>query len=239
MTSPPGADAAAGLSRLSDDERAALAAWADEGDVPDGFAERVAAAWLAERLGEAPDDEQADEDEAVTAGPRAATRGGRGVRVVGLVATLAAAAAVMCMVRLPPRASEVEGAVAAEPVEDAEAGACDRAAPGAGPVRAEAPAAVPAEVEPAEPDLAVLGAGAGAVLAQHCMPCHDSTDPAAKPDALQVFDLEQPQWWLTMSDAQLVEARTRVQELAAATDDERWRLAAFVEDQLHRRAHAG
>jgi hypothetical protein len=42
-----------------------------------------------------------------------------------------------------------------------------------------------------------------------------------------------------MSDAQLVEARTRVQELAAATDDERWRLAAFVEDQLHRRAHAG
>lgn len=227
---------------LSREQRATLAAWADEGDIPPGFADRVVVAFLAERV-------DLDEDEAVSPEPRAKVGEARLVRVVGIITAMAAAAAVMLMVRVLPRASEVEVAAARtcehvgagrerglEPSrsEPSAASACETGAEPLPPEpRAEARAGRP------EPNLAVLGAQAATVLAQHCSPCHDSTDFEANPNALQVFDLEQPQWWLTMSDAQLEEARTRVQQLGAATEDERRRVAAFVEVQLRQRAHAG
>jgi hypothetical protein len=202
---------------LSSEDRAALAAWADEGDIPDGFADRVVVAFLAEQADD--EDPAVEREPAVTVEPRAAVGGGRLLRMVGLVAAVAAAAAVMLMVRVLPRASEVEVVSA----------------------RAPAPTDRPEETRTGlqEPDAAVLGAQAATVLAQHCTPCHDSTDPDANPNALQVFDLEQPQWWLTMSDAQLEDVRTRAQELGAATDDERARVKAFVQAQLQQPAHAG
>jgi hypothetical protein len=163
-------------------------------------------------------------------------------RVGVLIPEFGAAAGVMLLVRVRPHASE--GAVAvltsppaqAEPLDDP---TCDHAD---GSV--EAPLAEPpvAETFPAplpETMLAVLGAEAGLVLAEHCMPCHDSTDPGANPGALQVYDLDQPQWWLTMSDAQLEEARTRVQQLETASDDERRRMSAFVEARRQQLARAG
>lgn len=242
MTSPPGAEDAL-LGALSNHERAMLAAWADDGDVPDGFEDRVVAAMLAERLGELGDGEG---DEAAVARPRAAASEGRVVRLVGWAAAIAAAAAVMLMVRVLPRASEVEQVAeagsASEP--DGPSSPGEPLAPGEPsrgfePPRGIEPPLVETSSASPEPVLAVLGAAAGTVLAQHCSPCHDSTDPEAKPAALDVFDLEQPQWWLTMSDARLEEARTRVQELGAASDDERRTMDAFVEARLHRMSRAG
>lgn len=200
-------------SALRSDERAALAAWADEGDLSDGFGDRVVATFLAERLGQA-------EEEAPEA--RARAREGGVVRVIGLVAAIAAAAAVMLMVMVLPRASAG--------VEVADARGWDQGIDELGLV------VVSEETRALEPS---RGARAAAVLAQHCAPCHDSSDPEGKPQALDVFDLEQPQWWITMSDAQLEEARLRVQELGAATEEERGRVAGFVETELARRAHAG
>lgn len=225
MTSPPGAEDAL-LGALNDHERAALADWADDGDVPDGFEDRVVAAYLGrgERQGEG--DSDAGGAEAAVARSRAAASEGRVVRLVGWAAAIAAAAAVMLMVRVLPRASEVELVAEAQ----SEAGEPSRSVE---PPRAETSSPSP------EPALVVLGAAAGSVLAQHCSPCHDSTDPERKPAALDVFDLEEPQWWLTMSDAQLEEARMRVQELGAASDDERRTMDAFVEARLHPTAHAG
>jgi hypothetical protein len=211
---------------LSSDDRAALAAWADEGDLPEGFADRVVVAFLAEAAG---DVNRADAYEAVVPiEPRATVGGGKLLRLVGFVAAIAAAAAVMLMVRVLPRASEVE-VVSAH--------ACEHAGAKAAPTPTDPPIAAGPSLR--APELAVLGAQAATVLAQHCSPCHDSTDPDANPSALQVFDLEQPQWWLTMSDAQLEQARTRVQELGAASDDERARVKAFVQAQLQQPAHAG
>jgi mono/diheme cytochrome c family protein len=212
MTSPPGADEH--LGALTNEERAALAAWADDGDVPDGFADRVVAACVSERLAESLAD---DVDDDVAVGSRPAAREGRVVRLVGLCAAIAAAAAVMLMVRVLPRASEVD-------VQLAAAGE---------PSRVE-----PAPTEPAA-EADAIAAEAALVLAQHCSPCHDSTDPGAQPAALQVFDVEQPRWWILMSDAQLEEARLRVQELEAATDDDRRKLDAFAAARRRPPAHAG
>jgi len=226
MISPPGADDALGVS--STNERAALAAWADEGEVPDGFADRVVAAYLAERLGdfesESESESESEAGEAATAEPRVAASDGRLIRVVGLVAAFAAAAAVMLMVRVLPRASEVEVVAAADVVA---------------PSRAEPPVAETFPAPAPETVISVLGLEAGMVLAEHCTPCHDSTAPEANPAALQVYDLEQPQWWLTMSDAQLEDLRMRIQELEAASDDQRRRVSTFVEARKRQLAHAG
>lgn len=207
-------------SALRSDERAALAAWADEGDLADGFGDRVVAALLAERLGAEELDDELDDEGAVAPGPRPWAREGRLLRVVGLVAAIAAAAAVMLMVRVLPRASEGIAVADGRDWDHAkDQRALERSTPSS--------------------DVERLGARAAAVLAQHCSPCHDSTDPEGQPQALQIFDLEQSQWWLTMSDAQLEETGLRVRELGAATDDERDRVAVFVAAQLRQRAHAG
>lgn len=238
MTSPLGADDEP-RGALSPTERTMLAAWADEGDPPDDFAERVVARFLAERIGES-DAGIDDPSEALdggafgpgaggSMGPAIATEGravgeGKVVRLVGFAAAFAAAAAVMLMVRVLPRSAEegaAETAVAA--VQSPEP-----------PAEATGPAAVGERA-----DAVSLAAEAGAVLATHCSPCHDSEDPEAKPEAVRVFDVAQPQWWLTMSDAQLDDTRTRVQTLGAASEDERRRVDAFVEARRRRDAHAG
>lgn len=233
MIDPVGADDSP-HGALSSDERAALAAWADDSDVSDGFTDDVVAAWLAEQvtvdalagdgLGE-----HDDPGGSVGAEPRPTVRSGRAKRVVGWVAALSAAAVVMLMVRVLPRASEVG---------DAGTLAChaERTEGSSSPATAEPPRSSPGA---STPELTLLADQAATVLAHHCSPCHDSTDPGAKAGALEVFDLDQRYWWPTMSDAQLDDARTRVRERESATDDERRRVDAFVDAELRRRARAG
>lgn len=227
MSSPLGADDPL-LGACNDEERAALTAWADEGDVPDGFAERVVVAFMAERMGAGEVDEGAGvgADEAAAVRARAGTGEGRVVRLVGLCAAIAAAAAVMLMVRVLPRGADEEVAETA-----AAAGVGSSVEPSADATAGGAPAE--------RVDATALGADAAAVLAAHCSPCHDAEDPEAKPAALKVFDIRQPQWWITMSDAQLEETRTRVQELGAASEDDRRTVTAFVEARQRATAHAG
>lgn len=52
------------------------------------------------------------------------------------------------------------------------------------------------------PELATLRARTHALLAEHCVPCHDAQHPGADEDALAVFDTRHPRWWLTMSQRQ-------------------------------------
>jgi hypothetical protein len=228
MTSPLGADDH--LGALNDDERAALAAWADDGDVSDGFEDRVVAAYLSATLAEGSSTEdraERFEGEALATGPRAVVREGRVVRLVGFCAAIAAAAAVMLMVRVLPRAEgELEVAEARGPTE----------------LLASEPASErprQSEVEAAEPDVDALGTEAGLVLAQHCVPCHSSTDREANAGALRIFDVEQPGWWVLMSDAQLDGARQRLEYLDAASEDDRRKLAAFLEARRRTPTHSG
>ena len=236
MTNPPDAEDAF-LGALSPRERTLLAAWADDGDVPDALEDRVVVALLAERLGDREGD--AGGVEAEVARSRAATREGRVVRLVGWAAAIAAAAAVLLMVRVLPRASEVEQA--------REVAAAERAVP------AEPPAALRAEAEPEletpelEPETAcetfdALAAEATLVAARYCSPCHDSADRDAHPGALGVFDVQEQEWWSLMSDAQLEGSRRRAQMLvedSGATEDEQRKLAAFLARRLELEPHAG
>lgn len=214
MTSLPGADDPL-VGALTPEQLAALHAWADAGDVPDDFADRVVARLRCQR--DDPPSTHARGQEAAAVASRTGAEA-RVVRRVGVVAALAAAAAVMLMVRVLPRASEVADDPAARPASPSE--------------RALAMASEPSESQR-------LGAAAADVLAEHCRPCHDSTDPEAKPEALAVFDVTEPRWWAVMSDAQLEDASMRVQQLGAATDDERRTMDAFVRARLERPAHAG
>ncbi|MCX4245380.1 hypothetical protein OEB96_32440 [Paraliomyxa miuraensis] len=213
---------------MNDDERAALAAWADDDDPSDAFTEKVLCAWFAEQAGST--EEGVVEEPALTSEPRAAASRRR---AVGWVGALATAAVVMLMVRVLPRASEVERETAGHacaPAMAQERGPADE--------RGRHEPMTPGAVS-AEPESTVLGAQAGQVLAHHCNPCHDSTLPDAKTGALEVFDLDKPYWWSTMSDAQLEDASLRVRELAGSTDDERERVGTFVQAELQRRARAG
>lgn len=243
MTNPPDAEDAF-LGALSPRERTMLAAWADDGDVPDGLEDRIVVALLAERLGEGEGDREGDEGGAAAevARSRAATSEGRVVRLVGWAAAIAAAAAVLLMVRVLPRASEVEQA--------REVAAAERAVP------AEPPTALWAEPEPEtpepetpelEPETAcetfdALAAEATLVAVRYCSPCHDSADRDAHPGALGVFDLQEQEWWSLMSDAQLEGARRRAQMLVEgsdATEDEQRKLDAFLARRLELEPHAG
>jgi hypothetical protein len=244
MTSPLGADDH--LGALNDDERAALAAWADDGDVSDGFEDRVVAAYLSATLsagssslaegssslaeGSSSEDRALRfEGEALATGPRATVREGRVVRLVGFCAAIAAAAAVMLMVRVLPRAEGELEVAEARGLSPAELVASEPAN--------ERPSE--SEVDAAEPDVDALGTEAGLVLAQHCVPCHSSTDREANAGALRIFDVEQPQWWVLMSDAQLDGARQRLEYLDAASEDDRRKLAAFLEARRRAPTHSG
>lgn len=233
MSSPHGADdpglGALTNGALTHDERAALAAWADQDDPPDGFADRVVVSLLAERLGHAGDGEGASAAEAAAVRSRATIGEGRVVRLVGFVTAIAAAAGVMLMVRVLPRASEVE--------RERESARVAEAAPALSPL-GQAPAPMGLEGEVVDP-VQVLGEDAGRVLAQHCSPCHDSDDPEANPASLQVFDLRDAEWWHAMSEEQLEGVRQRMPQGAEATDDERRRVNAFVDALQGRASCAG
>lgn len=231
MDSPLGADDSM-VGALSSDERAALAAWADEADPSDGFTDKVLSAWIAERATEEsrpPDDLDDRAEPAAAEQPRRSASAARTRRVVAWAATLAAAAAVMLMVRVLPRASGAEHAGGPTCNHDGDAH-------GPPSIARLDPAAAP---EAGEPEHLALGSNAATVLARHCSPCHDSGDPDAKAGALDVFDVEQSYWWSTMSDAQLEDARDRIRAHEAATDDERRHMNAFVDAELRRRARAG
>jgi hypothetical protein len=101
---------------------------------------------------------------------------------------------------------------ASAPASPAIASAWASAAPAAAaaPAIASAPAAAAAEAQaacpapaPAAPEAAKVAAvdpreatrrAAHAALAEHCGECHESHRPTAKPKALAVFDLDQPDW---------------------------------------------
>src|SRR5687767_10167171 len=74
---------------------------------------------------------------------------------------------------------------------------------------------------------------ARAVLATWCGKCHDGTRDTAKPEALKVFDLIQPDFSRAMSEAQLRKAEQR---LAGTEADAAMRevLARFVAAELAR-----
>ena len=75
---------------------------------------------------------------------------------------------------------------------------------------------------------------ARAVLESHCGRCHNSTLPTAKPAALQIFDLKEPDFAATMSDAQLSKAIGRVEGLGDQEALDRIRKFVTAERQ-HRR----
>ncbi|MCA9708348.1 MAG: hypothetical protein KDK70_21035 [Myxococcales bacterium] len=213
-----------GPHALSGEERAALLAWAEE-DPPEGFADAVLAAWVAAREPE-PESEPAAAPE-----PRRARRASSLRSVIGIGTAISAAAVVMLLVRVPPSSGEgLDGAAGSLPsAQGCQAHAAAFAEPALAP-----------SIPSVGPDAhSVLGAEAVAVLVHHCTPCHDGTDPDAKPGALGVFDVQQPRWWSTMSDAQLAEARLRIEELGDAADEERRRMTAFVDAELAQREHAG
>lgn len=191
---------------LSERERRVLAAWAHD-DPPDGFADAVVAAWVHEQS-----------SGGMTTAP--AARGRR--PVVGIVAGLLAAAAVLLLVR------GLAGEAHSAPVH--EQAQCD-----------PSPEILDAslDAEPTGAPLDVLAADALAVLTHHCMPCHDGADERASVEALRVYDVRRERWWDSMSDEQLEEARLRIQELGSASDAERRTMAAFVDGKLRQRAAGG
>ncbi len=208
---------------LTSEERAALAAWAEH-DASDGFADAVLQAWSVEQS----DDDQAPLEPEEQAGRR--TSGRMSMRsVIGLGAAVAAAAAVMLMVRVAPPGTGQ--AVAGTP-------GCEHAESS---LRSSdlLPSPTPSESASLEERGSALGDDAVAVLARHCSPCHDGEDVDARARALDVFDVQQRSWWPGMSSAQLTETRQRIERLGSAREDERRSVAAFVDAQLSLRAHAG
>ncbi|MCA9653966.1 MAG: hypothetical protein H6712_03780 [Myxococcales bacterium] len=201
---------------MSERERRDLAAWAEH-DPPDGFADAVVAAWGLERR---------EAEAELEASPTRTTDPGRH-RTVGIVAGLAAAAAVLLLARAVPGETHT-GSGAGE--EQCDRGGSSSPSPLAG--LADGPDEIATSSE-------ALAADALAVLTHHCMPCHDGESRDAKAGALQVYDLRQARWWETMSDEQLREAQTRIEQLGAASDRQRHSMAAFVDAQLRQRAAAG
>lgn len=88
-------------------------------------------------------------------------------------------------------------------------------------------------------DATELRAHARAVLAAHCTPCHDATARDADPKALRVFDLSVDDWWSMPTADALPAMNERMSGREGATDADRARVAAFVDDELRRRAGAG
>jgi len=140
---------------------------------------------------------------------------------------VAAAAAVMLMVRVTPPGSG--HAVAGTP-------GCEHAESSA---RSTELLLAPTEPVTLEERGSALGDDAVAVLARHCSPCHDGEDVDARAGALEVFDVQQRPWWPGMSDGQLSQTRQRIEQLGSTREDERRSVAAFVDAQLSLRAHAG
>jgi hypothetical protein len=94
-------------------------------------------------------------------------------------------------------------------------------------------AAKPKASEPAAP----LNAAEVHTLAErHCANCHQGSVSREKPNALAVFDLDQPDWSAGLAAAQFTVFYQRMQgELDAST---RARLLAFAERERAARVHA-
>ncbi|MEM7151982.1 MAG: hypothetical protein AAF799_04025 [Myxococcota bacterium] len=196
--------------QLRDDERAALAAWADA-EPPDDFADVVAQAWALE-CGAEPEP---------VARPR--TRSVASRQLLGFVAAAAAAILVLLLARGLP------GIANSAPL--VEARSCDHDALNLQPAEPPPPVSEKLQLEAMEPALAAL--------TRHCAPCHDGRHDDGLDGALRVYDIRDEQFWQAMSESELVEANARMQLLAAADDDERRSMAAFVRAELDRRDRAG
>jgi hypothetical protein len=110
-------------------------------------------------------------------------------------------------------------------------------APAAAPPAAPAVAspAAPAVASPATPAVAAADPreatrrAAHDVLAEHCGECHESHRPTAKPKALAIFDLDQPDWPSRFDDHKYKSALKR---LANQSDKARDTFIAFREAEL-------
>jgi hypothetical protein len=118
------------------------------------------------------------------------------------------------------------------PASTAIASAWASAAPAAATPAAPAPAAAPApeaaKVAAVDPRDATRRA-AHDVLAEHCGECHESHRPTAKPKALAVFDLDQPDWPSRFDDHKFKSALAR---LSGKSDAARDAFIAFRDAEL-------
>jgi mono/diheme cytochrome c family protein len=67
------------------------------------------------------------------------------------------------------------------------------------------------------------------VLAEHCGECHESHRPTAKPKALAIFDLDQPDWPSRFDDHKY---STALKRLASKSDAARDAFIAFRDAEL-------
>lgn len=95
----------------------------------------------------------------------------------------------------------------------------------------------------ATPDHDDLREDSRLILERHCGLCHIHDYPTARPGALAVFDLREPDWSARMSNAQLRNAHWRLGEplppdgsLNDVSDEERALFMRFVDAELARRA---
>ena len=196
--------------QLRDDERAALAAWAD-GEPPDDFADVVAQAWAREC---------GVEPEAV---PVTRSRSVVSRQVLGFIAAAAAAVLVLLLARGLP------GVANSAPL--VEARSCDHGTLLAEPTPPLPPTSDILDIDDMQPALAAL--------TRPCTPCHDGRHDDGVDGALRVYDIRDERFWQTMSESELVDANARMQLLGSATEDERRSMAAFVRAELDRRDRAG
>jgi hypothetical protein len=90
---------------------------------------------------------------------------------------------------------------------------------------------------PASASLLELRSAALATLQAQCTPCHSSTSGEAVRGALEVFDVEDPRWYLSMSERQLGVAMRRLDGAVETAEREGFR--AYVDGEIaHRRASA-
>ena len=84
--------------------------------------------------------------------------------------------------------------------------------------------------------LARMRADAHTLRAAHCAPCHDSTAMDAENDALEIFDVQDSRWWLTMSDRQLRVVVDRMTSRDGMTPDDIAGITSYIEAELDFRA---
>jgi mono/diheme cytochrome c family protein len=87
------------------------------------------------------------------------------------------------------------------------------------------------EVEPPVA-LTQMRAEAHTLLAVHCSPCHDSTAFDAEGQALDVFDVQDSRWWLTMSDRQLRVVIDRMASRDGMSPDDIEGITSYIEAEL-------
>src|SRR5688500_15955308 len=84
----------------------------------------------------------------------------------------------------------------------------------------------------AAPDLTAIRTRAHAVMSSRCGSCHDSHRPSAKPAALAIFDLDQPDWHTHFDDARFATGLNRFSDAPPA---DREAFIALRDAELSRR----